>query len=204
MANLDINLQRLSDARDDIYEAIINKGGTASSLDGFEDFAGDIATITNQYTAVDEGKVVSNGALVAQTSTNISANGTVNTTTNNEVVVNVPTGTPYKLALSSVLYGTVSSFELCSVNDNNSLTCVFGYFVYKTGSAAISTEFIEFSFNQAFTPAITTKKFENSSSSISKVTAQTSISNGKYRVLLSGSGLTPYTTYTIYIQTLFA
>ena len=47
-------------------------------------------SVPNSYAAGDEGKVVSNGALVSQTSKNITANGTVDTTTNNEVVVAVP------------------------------------------------------------------------------------------------------------------
>ena len=45
--------------------------------------------VPNSYAAGDEGKVVSNGALVAQTSRNIAANGTYDTTTNDEVVVSV-------------------------------------------------------------------------------------------------------------------
>ena len=47
--------------------------------------------VPNSYAAGDEGKVVSGGALVAQTarSSEITANGTVDTTTNNEVVVAV-------------------------------------------------------------------------------------------------------------------
>ena len=48
--------------------------------------------VPNSYSASDEGKVVSNGALVAQTSQNITANGTYDTTLNDEVVVNVSGG----------------------------------------------------------------------------------------------------------------
>lgn len=46
--------------------------------------------VPNSYTAGDEGKVVSGGELVSQTSRNVSANGTVDTTLNDEVVVAVP------------------------------------------------------------------------------------------------------------------
>lgn len=46
--------------------------------------------VPNSYSLADEGKVVSNGELVAQTSTTKTANGTYDTTENNEVVVNVP------------------------------------------------------------------------------------------------------------------
>lgn len=50
------------------------------------------ANVPNTYSASDEGKVVDDGALVAQTSTTVTINGTYNTTTNNEVVVNVSGG----------------------------------------------------------------------------------------------------------------
>ena len=43
--------------------------------------------VPNSYAAGDEGKVVSGGALVAQTSKNISSSGTTDTTLNNSVVV---------------------------------------------------------------------------------------------------------------------
>ena len=46
--------------------------------------------VPNSYTAGDEGKVVDDGALVSQTSKNISTNGTHDTTLNNEVNVSVP------------------------------------------------------------------------------------------------------------------
>ena len=48
------------------------------------------ANVPNTYSAGDEGKVVSSGTLVAQTSKNVNANGTVDTTLNNQVVVSVP------------------------------------------------------------------------------------------------------------------
>lgn len=45
--------------------------------------------VPNSYAAGDEGKVVQNGALVVQTSRSVTANGTYDTTTNDEVVVSV-------------------------------------------------------------------------------------------------------------------
>lgn len=48
--------------------------------------------VPNSYSASDEGKVVSNGALVAQTSDTVTQNGTYDTTLKNEVVVNVSGG----------------------------------------------------------------------------------------------------------------
>lgn len=48
--------------------------------------------VPNSYAAGDEGKVVSNGALVAQTSETVTQNGTYDTTTNDEIVVDVQGG----------------------------------------------------------------------------------------------------------------
>lgn len=49
--------------------------------------------VPNTYAASDEGKVVSNGALVSQTAhAEVTENGTIDTTLNNSVVVNVPQG----------------------------------------------------------------------------------------------------------------
>ena len=49
-------------------------------------------SVPNTYSASDEGKVVSNGALVAQSSQTIDSNGTYDTTLKNSVTVNVSGG----------------------------------------------------------------------------------------------------------------
>lgn len=60
------------------------------SADGYSKVTVDVA---NSYTLADEGKVVSNGALVAQTArAEITENGTYDITTNNSVSVNVSGG----------------------------------------------------------------------------------------------------------------
>lgn len=62
-----------------------------AGVDGFDEVH---VSVPNSYTASDEGKVVSNGALVVQTarSSQITQNGTYDTTLNNEVTVNVSGG----------------------------------------------------------------------------------------------------------------
>lgn len=50
------------------------------------------ANVPNSYAAGDEGKVVSNGALVSQTSDTATQNGTVDTTLINSLLVNVSGG----------------------------------------------------------------------------------------------------------------
>lgn len=56
--------------------------------------------VPNSYTSGDEGKVVSNGALVSQTGTTKNANGTYDTTLNDEVVVDVPQTTIEALSVT--------------------------------------------------------------------------------------------------------
>ena len=48
--------------------------------------------VPNSYAAADEGKVVQSGALVSQSSQTVTENGTYDTTTKNEVVVDVQSG----------------------------------------------------------------------------------------------------------------
>ena len=63
---------------------------TQNGSHNVKDKATAVVDVPNSYAAGDEGKVVSSGALVAQTSTTKTANGTYTTTTNNEVVVAIP------------------------------------------------------------------------------------------------------------------
>lgn len=54
----------------------------------------DDVIITDSYVAGDEGKVVSNGALVSQTSDTVTVNDTYDTTLINSLTVNVSGNTP--------------------------------------------------------------------------------------------------------------
>lgn len=66
----------------------ITQNGTAN----VKDYAAAAVSVPNRYAAADEGKVVSNGALVSQTSRTVTENGTVDTTLNNSLTVNVSGG----------------------------------------------------------------------------------------------------------------
>lgn len=69
--------------------SITQNGTRTEDVEWYED-AELTVNVPNTYTASDEGKVVNSGALVGQTSRNVTTNGTVDTTLNNEVVVAVP------------------------------------------------------------------------------------------------------------------
>lgn len=71
--------------------SIIANGTTTEDVTNYAS-AEITVNVPNSYTASDEGKVVSSGALVSQSSQTVTENGTYDTTLKNEVVVNVPSG----------------------------------------------------------------------------------------------------------------
>ena len=76
---------------DAIADAIRGRNGTQNTYTPAQ-MAAAVAAIPNAYVAGDEGKVVSNGALVAQSSSSVTQNGTVDTTLINSLTVNVSGG----------------------------------------------------------------------------------------------------------------
>lgn len=87
-------IQALPDPATLVSKTIIANGSYDPEDDNADGYSAVTVDVPNSYAAGDEGKVVSNGALVAQTAraTNITANGTYDTTENNEVTVNVSGG----------------------------------------------------------------------------------------------------------------
>lgn len=70
----------------------VSQNGTTNAPEGTA-YNKVVANVPNTYAAADEGKVVSNGALVSQTAhAEVTQNGTIDTTLNNSVTVNVPQG----------------------------------------------------------------------------------------------------------------
>lgn len=70
---------------------VTQNGTTTVDVTAYEN-AQITANVPNTYTSSDEGKVVSNGALVAQGSDTVTQNGTVDTTLTNSLTVNVSGG----------------------------------------------------------------------------------------------------------------
>lgn len=76
-------------------KTITTNGGYSASDDGADGYSTVTVNVPNSYTAADEGKVVHDGALTAQTTADITSNGVVDTTFINEVNVHVRTFTIY-------------------------------------------------------------------------------------------------------------
>lgn len=75
----------------------VNQNGTyVSAYDNVNGYTSVAVNVPNTYTSEDESKVVSSGALVAQTTTSVTTNGIVDTTTISSVSVNVPDIIYYK------------------------------------------------------------------------------------------------------------
>lgn len=76
---------------DPVLEALnVNANGTYTPSSGKDGFSQAVVNVPNTYASGDEGKVVSGGALVAQSSQSITQNGTYDTTLKNQAIVNVP------------------------------------------------------------------------------------------------------------------
>lgn len=70
----------------------ITANDTYTAPTGVDGYNPVTVNVPNSYAASDEGKVVQSGALVAQTTRTVTANGTYDTITNNSVVVDVEGG----------------------------------------------------------------------------------------------------------------
>lgn len=89
----------------------IDANGTYTAPTGVDGFSPVVVNVPNSYSASDEGKVVDNGELVAQTSRTIDENGTYDTTTNNEVVVDVEGGSATLISKTITENGTYDATD---------------------------------------------------------------------------------------------
>lgn len=68
----------------------VKENGTYTPGEGVDGFSPVTVKVPNTYADADEGKVVVSKALKEQTSVTVTETGTYTTTTNNEVIVNIP------------------------------------------------------------------------------------------------------------------
>lgn len=93
-----------------IAEKSITANGTYNaSSDNANAYNPVTVNVANSYTAGDEGKVVSSGALVSQTSTTTTTNGILDTTLYNSVDVQVPTPSPTLVTKNITTNGTYNA-----------------------------------------------------------------------------------------------
>ena len=79
---------------------------STDNLDGYDEVT---ANVPNTYAAGDEGKVVSNGALVSQSSATYTSNNTYDTTFIKSVTVNVSGGSPTLISKTITTNGTYNA-----------------------------------------------------------------------------------------------
>ena len=105
-----------------LAEKTITENGTYNAIDDEADGYNIVTVdVAGTITPADEGKVVYNGALVSQTSTTVSTEGTYDTTLNNEVVVDLPDKDGVTLILYDSNDDRVSFILYIVTNDNPSL-----------------------------------------------------------------------------------
>lgn len=123
-----------------IANAIRTKGGTSEELEFPTEFISAVNAISG-VTAADEGKVVSNGVLVAQQSGSATANGTVDTTIINSLSVNVPQTVVMPISLT-VTPPTKTEYEKGDTLDLTGIAVVANY---SDGTNAVVTGSCSFS-----------------------------------------------------------
>lgn len=101
-ANAEINVNVPASAVDTGTKSI-NSNGTHDVVG----YANASVNVPNSYSSSDEGKVVSNGALVSQTSDTVTENDTYDTTLINSLTVNVPSITLSSISAVYTQSGTV-------------------------------------------------------------------------------------------------
>lgn len=99
--------------------SISSNGTTTEDVTNYANAEISIA-VPNSYSASDEGKVVSSGALVSQTSDTVTTNGTVDTTLINSLTVSVPTGGSSKLVQGSFTTNSSAGAQSVSINYSGS------------------------------------------------------------------------------------
>lgn len=129
-----------------LIEKSVTANGTYSASDDSADGYSSVSvSVPNSYSAGDEGKVVSNGALVAQGSDSVTENGTVDTTLISSLIVNVSGGVGGTVAK---LTSDTSGVTICDMYifepDNSNYIYMFG--VIDTSSSTKITYNVPVSF----------------------------------------------------------
>lgn len=138
----------------DLEALTATQNGTYAPSAGKNGFSGAVVNVPNSYAAGDEGKVVSNGALVAQTAraSEITANGTYDTTTNDSVTVNVEGGGGG--GGPQYLLNPAWSRKLTASLGSGRIYQLASYIAYVSGSSSYNYGVANFTVDGASTPCI--------------------------------------------------
>lgn len=126
----------------------VTENGTTTAPSGTA-YSPVTVNVPNSYGAADEGKVVNNGALVAQTAhAPVTANGTIDTTLNNSVPVNVPNPNYVETISGTVTdpWGTMTTEEIVSLIDaviENAATIKVSFQRGGKNYAACATQYVD-------------------------------------------------------------
>lgn len=118
-----------------ISKSISSNGTYDASDDNADGYSSVSVSVPNTYTAADEGKVVSNGALVAQGSDSVTENGTVDTTLISSLLVNVSGGSGQAVKLINPSSVTQNTSEI-SVIETDNYFFLFGRLYNSSSSGA--------------------------------------------------------------------
>lgn len=139
-----------------IDKNISSNGTYNASSDNADGYKKVVVSVPNSYSAGDEGKVVSSGALVSQTSATYDSNGTYDTTLKNSVTVDVASGwsaddianrsisgnivcsTPTNLYPYCFAYTGITSFSSDSLTNIDNYDSVAKFFYKDTSLTSIS------------------------------------------------------------------
>lgn len=127
----------------------VTQNGTTTAPSG-KAYSPVAVNVPNSYSASDEGKVVNNGALVAQTAhAPVTANGTIDTTLYNSVPVNVQGNPNYVETISGTVenpWGTMTTEEIVSLIDaviENAATIKVSFQRDGKDYAACATQYVD-------------------------------------------------------------
>lgn len=125
----------------------VDSGTKSISTNGTHDVVGYASAnvnVPNSYSASDEGKVVSNGALMAQTSDTVTQNDTYDTTLINSLTVNVSGGASNEDAiLSGSISGMYSNHRLITMRQQALRACSALTGVCLPNVTSVGTEALE-------------------------------------------------------------
>lgn len=122
-----------------IRKSISENGVYDPTSDNADGFGVVTVSVPNSYSLADNGKVVSGSALVAQTSRYITTNGTYDTTTKNQVVVNVPGGGGGSGKEHEIIARTISSYEDSEITEIGSYAFAYCSYLESVSFPAVTS-----------------------------------------------------------------